>query len=147
MAEDKSKKIVVVRVRGNVNISEPLKRTFDMLNLHNKNWCVVLENTPSNIGMIKKVKDYVTWGEITEENYNDLFEKRGEEYKGKTEDSKSLIKYTNFITYKGKKYKKYFRLQPPEKGFGRKGIKINFNQGGALGNRKEEINDLLKRMM
>jgi large subunit ribosomal protein L30 len=147
MAEKKSEKILVIRVRGKVNLSEPLKSTFNMLNLHNKNWCIVLDSTPSNMGMIKKVKDYVTWGEITEENYNLLFEKKGEVFKERLEDSKSLIKYSNYLTHKGKKYKKYFRLNPPKKGYGRAGVKTNFSKSGALGYRKEKINDLLERMM
>ena len=92
MAESKTQKIAIVRVRGTINISQPLKHTFDMLNLANKNWCIVIENTPSNMGMIKKVKDFVTWGEISDEMYAELFEKKAEEYKDLLEDSKSKIK-------------------------------------------------------
>ncbi len=151
MAEEKKQKkssrIAVIRLRGNLHISGPLDQTFKMLNLHNKNWCVILENNASNLGMIKKVKDYVTWGEISDEVYDELFEKKGEFYLGRTEDSKSLIKYNKYVTYKGKKYKKYFRLNPPKKGYGKQGVKVSFSKGGALGNRKEKINDLLKRMM
>jgi len=43
--------------------------------------------------------------------------------------------------------KKVFRLSPPSKGFGKVGIKYPFVQKGALGNRKEAINLLLKRMI
>ena len=43
--------------------------------------------------------------------------------------------------------KKFYRLDPPRKGFGRKGIKMAFSKGGALGYRAEKINDLVKRMM
>jgi len=38
-------------------------------------------------------------------------------------------------------------LNPPRKGYGRKGVKIPFKKGGAYGNRAEKINDLLTRMM
>ena len=43
--------------------------------------------------------------------------------------------------------KKFFRLSPPRKGFGRKGIKFAFTKGGALGYRGIKINDLIKRML
>ena len=142
-----SKKIVVVRVRGSIDVREDMKRTFNLLRLYNKNYCIVLDSNPSNIGMVKKIKDYVTWGEIDDETLNALVEKRGEEYKGRETDSKGKINYKKFITLNGKKLKPYFRLSPPKKGYGRKGIKIPFALKGALGPRGEKINDLIKRMI
>jgi large subunit ribosomal protein L30 len=82
--------------------------------------------------MIKKVKDYVTYGEIDDETEKLLVEKRGEKTKDK--EGKEVMK-------------KFFRLSPPRKGFGRKGIKFAFSQGGALGYRGTKINDLIKRML
>jgi len=145
---DKSgNKILVIRVRGNINLTHEVRKTFEMLNLYNKNGCVVIEDTSSMMGMVKKVKDYVTWGEITEENHKKLIEKKADLYKGRTEDSKSKIKYNKYFAYNKKKYKKFIRLSPPENGFGRKGIKISFSKGGTTGYRGEKINDLLKRMI
>ena len=43
--------------------------------------------------------------------------------------------------------KRFFRLTPPLKGFERGGIKKPFSLGGALGYRKDNINDLIKRMI
>ena len=109
---------------------------------------VFLENTPQNAGMIRKVKDFVTYGEASDEMLKEVVSKRGAEYKVREQDSKGKIKYSRkYITVDGKKYKKYFRLMPPAKGYGRNGIKKPFSRGGALGNRKEKINDLLKRMI
>ena len=118
-----------------------------MLNLHNKNGCVVIDNNPSMMGMVKKVKDYVTWGEISEENYKKLIETRAELYEARLEDSKSKIKYNKYFTHNKKNYKKFIRLSPPKNGFGRAGVKSPFTRGGALGYRGEKINDLLKRMI
>ena len=53
----------------------------------------------------------------------------------------------DFIVINDKKIKKYFRLNAPRKGFGRKGIKHTFKEGGALGYRGQAINDLIKRMV
>lgn len=141
-------KIAVIRVRGRINIRKQIKDTFDMLRLYNKNYCVVLESTPQNMGMINKVKDFVTCGEIEEGLFNELIAKRGEEYTGREKDSKGKIDYSRkYFEIDGRKYKKYFRLNPPKKGYGRKGTKKPFSKSGALGNRGDKINDLLKRMI
>lgn len=139
--------IVVVRVRGDVRLNDDIRSTFKHLNLHNKNWCILLKNTPSNLGMVQKVKDYVTWGEATEEMVKQIIEKRGEAFDGRLEDSKSGITYNKYFEIGGKKYKRYFRLSPPVKGYGRNGIKASFVSGGSLGYRADKINDLLQRML
>ena len=120
-------KIAIVRVRGITGINTKIKDTLTMLNLHKKNYCVIVPATPSYIGMIKKVKDYVTYGYIDSETEKLLLEKKAE----KSADG-SL--------------KPFFRLNPPKKGYGRKGIKVPFSLGGALGNRGDKINDLIQRM-
>ena len=140
-------KIAVVRVRGNVNLNRKVKDTFSLLRLYRKNFCIVVKDNPSYKGMINKVKDYVTYGEINDETYKELVSKRGEEYKGREKDRKSKIDYKKFILVDGKKLKPFFRLSPPRKGFGRKGIKVSFKAHGALGNRADKINELIKRMI
>ena len=146
--DQKTAKIAVIRVRGLVRLNTDVKQTLDMLRLYRKNYCIILENTPTNIGMLRKVKDYVTWGALTEETYKELLDKKAEEYKGRTQDSKGKINYSGkYKEVDGKKIKPYFRLNPPVKGFGRKGIKTPFTVGGALGDRKEKVNDLIKRML
>jgi len=141
------KKIAIVRVRGSVNLRKEIKNTLNLLRLYRKNYCVIVEDNPSYKGMIKKVKDYVTYGEIDDETYKELIEKRGEEYKGREKDRKGKINYKKFILIENKKIKPFFRLNPPRKGFGRKGIKVGFKAKGALGYRGDKINDLLKRMI
>lgn len=140
-------KIAVIRVRGDVNLRHDVKSTFKHLNLLHKNWCVVLDDSPSLKGMLAKIKDYATWGEIDETTFKEMVEKRGELYLGRDTDNKGKIKYDKFIVIDGKKYKKYFRLNAPKKGYGRKGVKVSFSKGGALGYRGDKINDLIKRML
>jgi len=148
MSEDKkTSKIAIIRVRGPVKVKKKIELTMQLLKLHRKNYCVVIDATPNLIGMIKKVKDYTTFGEIDDETLSLLIEKRGEEYKDREKDRKEKIEYTKFVIINNKKYKPFFRLNPPKKGFGRKGIKVAFKTGGALGDRKEKINDLIKRML
>lgn len=140
-------KIAIIRIRGNVNLRKEIKDTFSLLRLYRKNFCIVIENNPSLIGMANKVKDYVTYGEIDDETYKLLIEKRGEEFKGREKDSKGKIEYKKFVLINGKKLKPFFRLSPPRGGFERKGIKVSFKAKGALGYRADKINDLIKRMV
>lgn len=140
-------KIAIVRVRGTTGVMVGISKTLDMLRLRNKNYCVIRDKNPQILGMLKKVKDYATWGEISDETIKLLFKDRGEEYKGRVEDSKKKIKYNTFVEYEKKKYKPMFRLNPPRKGYGRKGVKVAFAASGALGYRGEKMDDLIRRMM
>lgn len=125
-------KLAVIRIRGLVGLKKTIKDTLEMLRLYRKNYCVILENKPETLGMIKKVKDYVTYGEVDEQTLKLLDEKKAEKTKDK--EGKETTK-------------KFFRLNPPKKGFGRKGIKASYSVGGTLGYRGEKINELIKRMV
>ncbi len=122
--------IAIVRVRGRVGIDGGISDTLDMLKLHRHNYCTIQKTTPSIVGMIRKVKDYITWGEIDDKVLQELIEKRSEP----NPEDKSRTK-------------SFFRLNPPRKGYGRKGVKMTFAKGGALGYRGEKINDLILRML
>lgn len=142
-----SKKLAAIRIRGLINIKTKVEDTLTMLRLYKKNYCITLPNSPIYVGMLKKAKDYITWGEIDDETFNILVEKRGQVFNGRETDSKGKIKYNDFFVVNNKKINKYFRLNAPRKGFGRKGIKYSYQQGGALGYRGQAINDLIKRMV
>jgi|SRR3989344_4129895 len=154
-------KIAIIRVRGTIGIKKEIEDTMKMLRLYKKNTCVVLNNTQSCAGMLKKIKDYVTWGDINEPTIKLLLIKRGklpgnkpliEEYV----KEKTKLTINDFVKefISGKKqlkdipgFKPFFRLKPPEKGFERKGIKKPFSLGGSLGYRKDKINELIHRMI
>jgi large subunit ribosomal protein L30 len=116
------KKIVIIRIKGRVRLKKVIADTFAMLNLHKKNHCVIVDANPSYLGMVNKVKDYATWGYANDETLSLLNKRKKEGFKS-------------------------FALSPPRKGYERKGTKVHFNAGGALGNRKDKINDLIKRMV
>ncbi|MBI4452645.1 uL30 family ribosomal protein [Candidatus Woesearchaeota archaeon] len=144
--ESKNSRIAAIRLRGRTQIKTKIEDTLKMLKLYKNNYCVVLQNTPNYIGMLKKSKDYLTWGEINDETFNILLDTRGEEFKGIEASPKNNQKHSKYFAHNNKKYKKYFRLSPPRKGLGRKGLKQSFNEGGALGYRGSKINELIKRM-
>ena len=137
--------LAAISVRGMIKVAQPIRDTMKMLKLPHQNYCVVMEDSVATRGMLNKVKDFVTWGELDQKVLGELIEKRGEPY-GQAADRKNLYHY-RYLEKNGKKYKKYFRLNPPRKGFGRKGVKQPFVRGGALGYRGDKINDLLKRML
>ena len=152
-------KIAVIQIRGRVNMSEQRKKTLDFLRLKRKNCLSVVNNSKEYIGMINKVKDYVTFGEIDEKTFLEVVKKRGELVGGKKvsqdknfkaeEVSKKYFKDEIKLKDFEKEYnlKPYFRLNPPIGGFERGGIKKPFQKKGALGNRAEKIKDLIFKML
>jgi len=154
-------RIVIVRIRGKNHVQKKVADTLKMLRLYKVNGCVVVPNSPVYLGMINKAKDYITWGEIDKETFLQVFKKRGKIIGDKplTEDylkDKTKVSFEEFTDeyFEGKKelkqipgFKTFFRLNPPSKGYERRGIKKPFSLGGALGYRKEKINDLIKRMV
>ena len=117
--------IAVILVRSIINTHPDVRKTLALLGLTRKHSCVIVKNTASFKGMLSKVKDYVTYGEVTQETITALQNVR-------------TTKLNNLTVY---------HLQPPRKGFERKGVKKSFKQGGALGYRGSAINDLIKRMI
>jgi large subunit ribosomal protein L30 len=116
----------VVRVRGSVKTKREINDTLDMLKLKSVNHCVVVPEKETYLGMLKKAKDYITWGKIDKKTLKKLIEKRGNDKKDVEKD------------------KPVFRLNPPRGGF--KSTRLPYPKGD-LGNRKEKINDLLERMI
>ena len=150
----------VIRVRGIVNIRGEIKDTLNMLRLHRVNHCVLISETPEYKGMLQKVKDYVTWGEVDGAILTDILKARGklagdkeitDKYIKSNSEFTSTTKFATAIA-KGeakitdlKGVKPVIRLHPPRKGY--EGIKRAFTVGGALGYRGKKINELLTRMI
>lgn len=134
-----------IRIKGRVHRRKEIEDTLAMLRLHRKMHCVVLKEEPSVKGMLQKVKDMITWGEIDDETLSRMIIKRGR--KGQKRLSKEESEKALADIKEGKKpeIKPIFRLTPPSKGF-RKSIKQHY-PNGELGYRREKINDLLKRMI
>jgi ribosomal protein L30/L7E len=112
--------IAVIRITGNVGLNKDVKETFERLRLRRKYSCIILEKpTKEQEGMIKRVRDFTAFGEVSEETLKKLESRR------KT------------------KVKNFFRLHPP-----RGGIRSKFHfPKGVLGNNEKEINKLIERML
>ncbi len=137
--------ICIIRIHGRVGLNKDVEETLKRLRLRKKYHCVVLNPTKENLGMIKKTRNQIAFGEINKETFEKLIEKRGEAIdKSKKINAKEIISELE----KGKKYtdlnlKPYFRLHPPRKGIN---SKVHFPRG-VLGDNKEKINDLILRML
>jgi len=150
----------VVRVRGQPDVNKDIRYTMGLLGLTRVNHCVVVPENPSIKGMLQMVKDYCTWGEIEEETLVAMIKTRGKitgdkditnEYLkensafGSVEELAKAMIENDYRMREMEDAKPVFRLHPPIKGY--EGIKRPFKNGGALGYRGKEINDLINRML
>ena len=132
-------KIAIIRIHGQVGLNKPIVETLHRLRIRRKYACVVFDTLPPSrsegkstselikvqLGMIKKVRDFVAFGEISEDVYKELVKKRG-------------------IKDKTGKLKPFFRLHPPRGGID---SKKHFGVGkGVLGENKK-MDELIRRML
>ena len=151
------KLFLVIRLRGNTGIAPVVLDTLDRLNMPRKHNAALITDTPSNLGMLNKVTDYVTWGEITQPSIEALLEKRGRLAGDKrlTAEGVDKLGLGSFKDISERalaegalpdQIKKTFRLTPPSGGF-KRSIKRHCGSGGELGYRGQGINDLLEKML
>lgn len=116
--------IAVIRIKGQVGVNRDIKETLDRLRIRRKFATKVFENpTAVEIGMINSVRNFVSYGEISEDTYKKLVEARG------IKDSEG-------------KLKPFFRLHPPRGGAN---MKLHYPKG-LLGENKE-MDKLILRML
>lgn len=114
--------IAAIRIRGTHDVPHKTQTTMHNLNLKRRNQCVIYEDTDSIKGMLQQAKDFITYGEISDETVEAI------------EDSKDIEVESGTV----------INLAPPTGGF--KDTKRNVNQGGALGER-ENLDELLHKMI
>jgi len=136
----------VVRIRGSVNVSDDIEDTLNMLNLKSPNNCVVIPETKQYLGMLRKAKDRITWGNVDKKTLSKLLEKRSKIPKEKLKEMKmkNLNDLSDALIKNKMKLKLIFRLNPPMHGF--KSTRLPYPKGD-LGFRGEKINELLERMI
>ena len=149
----------VVQVRGVVKTRQDIKDTLKMLRLHHINHCVLVPDSPQNLGMIRKVKDYVAYGEVDAPTVETLLQTRGrvigdapltDEYLKKNSSYATIRDFAKALASGESKLrdipglKPVLRLHPPRKGY--RTTKRTHPQGGALGYYGQEINTLLTKM-
>jgi large subunit ribosomal protein L30 len=157
---EKRKCLAVIRVRGSSGVFRDIKETLKMLHLTRNYHATLIDDRPSYLGMLRKVQNQVTWGEVSKDSTVQLLRERGklvgnkkitEEYVKEIgykslDDLAEAIHKTEVELTRLPNVKPVFRLHPPKKGFKGK-VKKSYAAGGVTGHRGEAINNLIKRMI
>jgi large subunit ribosomal protein L30 len=152
--------LAVIRIRGQVDMSPDVRTTLELLHLTRNCHITLVDNRASFLGMLKRVRNFVTWGEITQETLLLLLKERGRLTGNKTlsDDYAQRIGYKNLDELATAVYnqkvefqrlpdiKPVFRAHPPKKGYKGK-IKKSYTGGGVTGYRGEAVNELIRKMV
>lgn len=138
--------IAVIRIVGLVKVKKPIAETLYRLRLRRKYSCILVDEKNKEVmDMVKKVKDYVAYGNINQETLVKLLKARMQVLdKKQVRDADVIAKeIINGKNLEELGLKSFFRLHPP-----RKGIKSKLHYPkGVLGDNKDDINKLIERML
>jgi len=137
--------ILVIRISGAVDLSGKVEETLFRMRLRRKYSAILVKPSVENLKVLRKMRDFVAFGEITPENLVKLIEKRAKPISSKDKiDASKIIKEIEKKKLSELGIKPFFRLHPPRGGIE---SKKHFGVGkGVLGDNKSEINKLLERM-
>jgi large subunit ribosomal protein L30 len=155
--------LLAVRLKGKFGTPWPIEKALETLRLRRKFNAVLLENTRPTIGMLRTVKDFVTWGEATKTDIAALLQERGEFFGGaalkdetiREKFGESSVQELASALTQGrislrtlwqKGLNPVFRLHPPSGGF-EGSIKRAYGSRGELGRREATLSSLLIRML
>lgn len=137
--------ILVIRISGLVEIPTEVSETLYRINLRNKYTAILLKPTKENISLLNKIRNYVAYGEIDKKTLLELIEKRGKPSTKNKVDSAKVVEQIEKKDLADLGLKPYFRLHPARGGIN---SKSHFPiKKGVLGDNKEKINDLVRRML
>lgn len=64
--KSQSKKLLAIRIRGQIDLKYNIKKTLQNMGLKRKFSAKLLEDNEMNRKLLRKVKDYITFGEANE---------------------------------------------------------------------------------
>ncbi|MEK6819941.1 MAG: uL30 family ribosomal protein, partial [Nanoarchaeota archaeon] len=86
--------ICIIRIKGEIGLNRDVVETLSRLRIRKKYSCVVIKEDAEKLGMIKRVKDSVAYGNISDETFEKLIEKRGQLIdKKKKIDAKKIVSH------------------------------------------------------
>lgn len=138
--------IAVIRISGQAEIPDKVQETLHRLRIRKKFACVLLTEKPESLGMLKVVNNFVAFGKIDQPTLEELLAKRGKSLKGKIDAKKVSAELLDAKTEKKLEdfgIKPFFSMHPPRGGID---SKMHYPKG-VLGDHKEKINDLIRRML
>ena len=150
----------IVQIRGEVDMSQSVKDTLEMLNIHKVNHCALVPDDETYRGMITKVNDYTAYGEPSRDVLETVLRKRAEPAEGSGPvDDEWVADNTDYddvsdlasalldeeTSLREQDLTPVLRLHPPRGGHD--GLKHPVPEGGELGKHDtEQIDSLLKAM-
>lgn len=154
-----AKAFLVVRIKGQVDVPHWAKTTLKLLKLEKKFRATIIPAQENTLGMLNKVKHYVSWQEAEASMAMELLDKKGRKsgYKKITEEDIKKIGFKNIeelatslaegktTMTKLKPLKPWFALAPPRHGF-KKSTKKLYTQKGILGQNKD-LGNLVRNMI
>jgi large subunit ribosomal protein L30 len=137
--------IIIIRISGMIEIPKEVKETLYRLRLRRKYSAVLIKPSPEKVKLLKKIRNYVAYGDIDKATLTSLIEKRGQPTDKKSFDSKKIVEQLEKKDLQSLGLKPFFRLHPPRSGID---SKKHFGvHKGVLGDNKAKINDLVRRML
>lgn len=137
--------ITLIRITGQVNRSRDIAETLTRLRLGKKYTCTLVDETPEILGMIKKIRSFIAYGKLEKKDLSELIAKRGKpiEKNKKIDGEKIADMILKNKSFKDSGIKPYFGLHPPRGGIETK----QHYPKGVLGNHKDKLNELVRRML
>lgn len=160
---------LVIRIRGTIGVSPKAKKVMQLFRLRQIHNATLVKLNEATIRMLRLIEPYVTYGIPTRATIEKLIYKRGfgklnkqrvpiadnsviQEGLGKYGINCCADLIHELVTV-GPNFKEAnnflwpFKLSSPLGGFSRKTKLLHYLEGGEAGNRAEEINKLVKKMI
>ncbi len=157
--------ILAVRIRGTVGDNAGTELTMKSLGMPYKFNARILPSGPQTLGMLRRAKELVTWGELepetlklmlmkradidhsTQHGLDDGFAKSNFNAPSVGDLAKSIISGETVLKQLWKAgVRPTFRFHPPKGGF-KRSSRRPYNSHGELGYRGRDINRLARRMV
>lgn len=138
--------IAAIRISGMINVPRWTQETLHRLRLRKKYSLVLIKPTKENIKLLKQVRNYVAFGIVDKQTLSELISKRALliDKKKKINVAEILASVEKF-KFEEAGIKPFFRLHSPRGGID---AKKHFGvDKGVLGDNKENINALIRRML
>jgi len=137
--------IIAIRISGLVEIPQDVRESLYRLRLRKKYSAVLLEESKENEQLLQLLRNFIAYGKIDSQTLSMLVEKRAQPLPGKKIDAQKAIESLGKKSPEELGIKPFFRLHPPRGGID---SKLHYpKKKGVLGNNKEKINDLVRRML
>ena len=135
--------IIVIRISGQVEMPPHAKETLFRMGLRKKYSAALLKENKQTSHLLQAVRNFVAYGKIDPKTMEELISKRGKSIDKKKVDAKKVAEVIEKEGIAKSGIRSSFRLHPPRKGIDSK----SHYPKGVLGDNKEKINDLVRRML